>query len=224
MDNLNTSIQVIFAAGVIALSTDAMAQRGSIQYSAQGSIYTCVNSNGSTITSDRPIPECSKRPMRELRADGALKRQIAAPLTRAQREERANKRTRDRAQELTERQERTRDRALLQAFPTMTILNQSRERQIGEIQEQIDATYNRMVTLHKKLQGAQAEARAYPPGLAPAMVKQKVAQIAGAILTEDSLVKSRLADQEQIRQRYASDASRLRVLLEIQAEADRLAS
>ncbi|MFK7962496.1 MAG: hypothetical protein AB8C46_00870 [Burkholderiaceae bacterium] len=211
-----------FVAGLVLTSATALAQ-GTATHSSVGSIYTCKDPNGRTITSDRPIPECAKLPMRELRSDGALRRQIDPPLTRAQRRMLREKRARERAEELVRRQERTRDRALLETFPTMDILDESRERLIAEIQLQIDATYERMVKLHKELQAAQAAGRAYPPGLAPTAVKQKVAQIAGAILTEDSLVKARLEEQEQIRQKYAADADRLRVLLERQAEADRLA-
>lgn len=211
------------AAGFVLTSAIALAQ-GSVSHSRAGSIYTCKDSNGKTLTSDRPIPECAKLPMRELRADGALRRQINPPLTRSQRRLLREKRARERAQALVERQERTRDRALLEAFPTMAVLDQSEERLLSEIQIQIDSTYRRMVELHKELQAAQAASRAYPPGMAPSGVKQKVAQIAGAILTEDSLVKARLQEQEQIRQKYAGDADRLRVLLKRQAEADRLAS
>ncbi len=208
--------------GLLLAGADASA-RGTAQYNATGSIFTCKDANGKTITSDRPINACASLPMRELRNDGALRRQIDPPLTRAQRRMLAEKRARDRAAAMIERQEKTRDRALLQAFPTMDELDKSRTRKIAEIQSQIDETYSRMIDLHKQLQAAQSTSRAYPPGLAPAPVKQKIAQIAGAILTEDSLVKARLQEQEQIRRRFNSDAARLRVLLKRQAEADRLA-
>ncbi|MGH1359434.1 MAG: hypothetical protein ACRBC3_11760 [Burkholderiaceae bacterium] len=216
------SFRTVFAACCLAWAVGALAN-GNVQHGATGSIYTCKDSNGKTITSDRPIQACARLPMRELRRDGALRREIAPPLTRAQRRMLRERRARQRAAELLARQERTRDRALLEAFPTMNALDESRERQIAEIQVQVDQTYARMVELHKELQAAQAASRAYPPGKAPGTVKQKVAQIAGAILTEDSLVKSHIEEQEQIRRRYASDADRLRVLLKLQAEADRRA-
>ena len=215
-------LRVFVVIGLLAAGFDAPA-RDTVQYNVKGSIFTCKDPNGKTITSDRPIDACASLPMRELRQDGALRRDIAPPLTRAQRRMEAEKRARQRADDMIRRQEQTRDRALLQAFPTMNELNESRARQIAEIQVQIDKTYVRMVDLHKELQAAQAASRAYPPGLAPEPVKQKIAKIAGAILTEDSLVKAHLQEQEQIRNRFSADADRLRVLLERQAEADRLA-
>lgn len=192
-------------------------------YDTKGSIYSCKDGAGRTITSDRPIPECAQLPMRELRKDGATRRQIDPPLTRSEREALAQQRSRERADALVRRQEVTRDRALLQAFPNMSALAEHRDRQIADIQAQIDQTYQRMVMLHRELQAAQAAERAYPPGRAPGQIRQRIAQVAGAILSEDALVKSRLQEQETIRVRFAEDGERLKVLLERQAEADRLA-
>ncbi len=192
-------------------------------HSVQGSIFSCKDPSGHTITSDRPIPECAQLPMRELRRDGAVRREISPPLTRSERDALSAQQVRERAEALIRRQEVTRDRALLQAFPTMDALEGNRDRQIADIQVQINQTYERMVNLHKELQASQASARAYPPGRVPGQIRQRIAQVAGAILSEDALVKTRLQEQESIRQRFHEDAQRLRVLLERQAEADRLA-
>ena len=40
--------------------------------------YTCVDSKGHKLSSDRPIPECSDREQRVLNKDGSLKRVIPA--------------------------------------------------------------------------------------------------------------------------------------------------
>lgn len=190
---------------------------------AHAQIYSCKTQGGRTITSDRPIPECAKLPMRELRQDGALKRHIAPPLTRSQREAAQRQKIIDRADSMRRRQEQARDRALITAYPTMDELDNMRNRQIGIVQTQIDQTYERMVLLHKQLRATQAATRAYPPGKAPGQMKQKVAQIASAILSEDALVKAHLNEQEQIRIRFGEDAVRLQTLLDRMAEADRLA-
>lgn len=210
--NLKGLIRLLFV--VVATSVVA---------TAHAQIYTCKTPGGRTLTSDRPIPECARLPMRELRADGAVRRTIAPPLTRAEREAAARQRLLDRAESMRRRQELARDRALVTAYPTMADLEQMRARQIGAVQNQIDDTYERMVQLHKQLRAAQASSRAYPPGGAPGRVKQKIAQIASAILSEDALVKAHLTEQEQIRIRFNEDAARLKILLERMAEADRRA-
>ncbi len=186
-------------------------------------IFTCKTKDGRTLTSDRPIQECAKLPMRELRNDGAVRRNIAPPLTRAQREARQRRLMMERAESMRRNQEIARDRALVTAYPTMESLLQSRQRQLGAVQTQINNTYDRMLMLHRQLRSAQASMRAYPPGEAPRKLKRQVGKIASAILSEDSLVKSRLQEQEQIRERFNQDEARLTILLERMAEADRLA-
>ena len=105
----------------------------------------------------------------------------------------------------------------------MADLENMRERQIGALQMQIDKTYQRMVVLHGKLKATQAASRAYPPGQAPGLLKQKIAQIASAILSEDSLVKAHLTEQQQIRAHFDKDARRLQTLLDRMTAAKRLA-
>jgi hypothetical protein len=190
---------------------------------AHAQIFTCKTADGRTLTSDRPIQECAKLPMRELRYDGAVKRNIAPPLTRSQREERQRRLMMERAESMRRNQEIARDRALVTAYPTMESLLQSRQRQLGAVQTQINHTYDRMLMLHRQLRAAQASMRAYPPGGAPRKLKSQVGKIASAILSEDALVKARLQEQQQIRERFEQDETRLTILLERMAEADRLA-
>ncbi|MEZ5738722.1 MAG: hypothetical protein R3E68_04125 [Burkholderiaceae bacterium] len=66
------------AAFLLLVSGPAFAQ----QYKAQDpkpSIFTCIDDQGRRLTSDRPIDACANRPMRELRLDGAIKRDIPPP-------------------------------------------------------------------------------------------------------------------------------------------------
>lgn len=181
---------------------------------AQAQIYSCVTDDGRTITSDKPVPECAKRKMRELRDDGALRRTILPPLTHAQREAKKRALIAKRLARARQRQEQAQDEALMNAYPSMSALERMRERRLAEVQDQIDSTYQRMVKLHKKLRAAKAEFLAYPEGEAPGQIQQKVDQIAISISSEDTVVKSQLIEQEQIRERFAKDEARLRVLLE----------
>ncbi|MEZ5738721.1 MAG: hypothetical protein R3E68_04120 [Burkholderiaceae bacterium] len=125
---------------------------------------------------------------------------------------------------MRKRQEQARDRALLAAYPSMEDLGAMRDRQMAELQVQIDKNYERMMALHEELQAAQAQANTYPTGRAPEMVKQRIARLASEILAEDALVKSRIREQELIRTRFAEDAERLEYLLIKQAEANRRAT
>ncbi|MEZ5660116.1 MAG: DUF4124 domain-containing protein [Burkholderiaceae bacterium] len=185
------------------------------------SIYTCVDAQGHRHTSDRPIEACAKQAMRELRSDGATKREIPAPLTRAQREAKAAQAAADRVREMRERQQRARDQALLRAYPTLADLHTMRDRRIAELQERIEENYARMVELHETLQATQREIASHPAGKAPEELKIRVARLASEILAEDALVKSRQREQGVVRERFGEDAARLQKLLKMQAEADR---
>jgi hypothetical protein len=50
---------------------------GWAQKDTRSSIYTCTDSNGKKLTSDRPIAECSTREQRVLNADGSVRNVIA---------------------------------------------------------------------------------------------------------------------------------------------------
>lgn len=189
--------------------------------SAGLSIYTCVDAAGRRHTSDRPIPECADRPMRELRSDGAIKREIEAPLTRAQREERERAQAAARVQEMRKRQQLARDRALLRTYPTLDDLYAMRDRQMAELQALVEKNYARMIELHKALTQAQARAASYTDKAAPESLKQQMARLASEILAEDALAKSRQKEQALIHEKFEGDAERLRELLEKQAELER---
>ena len=221
---VNASIRAVLSACLLGAAATSHAQTASAPDATVKSIYSCTDARGRTLTSDRPIPECATLPMRELRTDGALRRQIDPPLNRAQREARARAEIEARARAMIERQEAARDRALLMAYPTMVALEDTRDRQIAEVQAQIDLAYERMVKLHEQLQAVQARVRTFASGQAPESLQLQVTRLAGNILSEDALVKARLNEQEQIRQRFGDDAARLKVLLERQEVADRMAN
>ena len=44
-------------------------------------IYMCKDATGKTITSDRPIPECADRAVKELDKNGVIRREVSAPPT-----------------------------------------------------------------------------------------------------------------------------------------------
>ena len=87
------------------------------QKDGRSSIYTCTDSNGKKLTSDRPIAECSTREQRVLNADGSVRNVLGPTLTA---DERADKEARDRdaAAAFAAQQDAVRrDRNLLARFP-----------------------------------------------------------------------------------------------------------
>lgn len=176
-------------------------------------LYSCVDEQGRTHTSDRPVAECERRAMRELRSDGLLKREIPAPLTPEQIRAREAQAERDRMIEREKRLAEARDRALLVAYPTLDALESVRRRQLAEIDLEIAQAQRRMVEMHAGLKLAQqqlAEAGRKPEA---GSLRLKVAEIANAILVEDAFAKERVHEQARVNARFDADARRLKELL-----------
>ncbi|WP_293778861.1 DUF4124 domain-containing protein [uncultured Oxalicibacterium sp.] len=96
---------------------------------AQAGIYICKDGGGRTLTSDRPIPECADRVMREYSDKGVLKREIAAPLTPEQKQQLEAQRRQRQAEEEALAERRRSDRALLARFHNEQEIEAARQRE-----------------------------------------------------------------------------------------------
>jgi len=100
---------------------------------AHAAIYMCKDASGRTITSDRPIPECADRSMRELNNTGVLKREITPPPTAEQKrlaEEQAKERL---AKELAMIEQRRSDQALLARYRSEADIESARQREASTL-------------------------------------------------------------------------------------------
>jgi PBP1b-binding outer membrane lipoprotein LpoB len=177
-------------------------------------IYTCKDATGRVITSDRPMIECANSAIRVLRPDGATKRLIPAPLNEEQKlqKEIADAKAREETARL--RDQKQRDGALTAAFPTMKALEDSRKRQIAEINAEIDTSKKRIESKYPDLKKATAEMEFYRKQAAPYDVKSRIQLAANAILVEDQLIQAKRGEIQALNEKYDSDAKRLRELID----------
>jgi len=176
------------------------------------SIYTCKDRSGHTISSDRPIPECADRPMRETTPGGVLKREIAPPLTPDQQ---AQKDADDRVRRLADeaaREKRRRDMALLAAYSNEDQIDQARKRSLVDVEEAMRTSRARLDSLQKEKQTLAIENRQYGAKLPP-LVQRRVDDNQAAIDDENAAMKLRAADVERINQRYDDELKRFRELM-----------
>ncbi|HVL55548.1 MAG TPA: hypothetical protein VM491_03530 [Burkholderiaceae bacterium] len=208
---------VAIAAAVVALLLTP--SLGRTQESAPaGSIFVCKDARGRTLTADRPIPECAAQPMRELRSDGALRREIAPPPTAEQRE----RQLQDRAQQQRElderRQAQARDRALLHEYRDVAALEGTRRRLLAELDADIAAALDRSRELAQQISQARAQVDAHERGNprqpVPPQLLQQLSGAAAALAGEQALIDKRRGDQQQVNQRFDADLRRLRELTE----------
>lgn len=185
--------------------------------SSPPAIYSCIDDEGRTITSDRPIPACARRPMRELNPDGSLRRIIQPPLSKEQERERAA-RDKQRQDEIWARKvQQARDRNLLLTFEDERSLESMRRRGLADIDHEIRLATQRILSLDKELKLAQEAAEGWkasnPRKQLPFTFQQRITDAANAILAEDALIADRNAERERVNSRFDADARRLRELL-----------
>jgi hypothetical protein len=173
-------------------------------------IFSCKDEAGRVITSDRPIPECSKRDIRVLRQDGLTKGVIAAPLTEEQRKQRDVELEIKRQKDNQERERLSRDRALVAAYPDLASLEVQRKRQIQDVQVEIEAAKKRILIKEPDLKEAKAELEFYRGKKVPGVVANKISVAANAILVEDELIRAKQQEILTVNSKFDADAKRLR--------------
>jgi hypothetical protein len=175
------------------------------------SIYTCRDHSGKTVTSDRPIPDCAGV-MRELSPSGAVKREIAPPLTpEQQRQKDADDRARRAADEAA-REQRRRDTALLMAYQNEDQIEAARKRALADANDSIKTSQERLADLEREKKALVQEGEAYKGKPVPPLYQRKVDDNQALIDDEERAVKQRQGDMERVNQRYDDDRKRFREL------------
>ena len=202
-------------AAALALSLGLAVAQPSTATSA--TIYTCSDAEGRVISSDRPIPACERRSMRELNADGSLRRLIAPPMTKEQEREHALQEKQREEEVLARRIQQSRDRNLLLTFEDERALESMRQRGLADIDRDILLATRRILSLDKELKTAQAAAASWkaenPRKQLPLPAQHQIMDAANSILIEDSVVSERQAERDRINSRFDADGARLRQLL-----------
>ncbi len=180
-------------------------------------IYSCTDADGRVISSDRPIPTCSRQPMRELNPDGSLRRIIPPPPTREQQRQQAVLEKERQEEALARKVQQSRDRNLLLTFEDERSLESMRRRGLADIDHEIRLATQRILSIDRELKIAQDSASAWqsanPQKKLPFHYQQRITDSANAILVEDALITERQVERDRINTRFDADAKRLRELL-----------
>ncbi len=202
----------LFASLALAVFAAGPAAASASEPGAGKSLFTCRDRAGRVFTSDRPIPECADRSMRELGTSGIVKREIAAPLTaEQQRQQEADERARRMAEEAV-REKRRRDSALLAAYTSEDQIEQARKRNLADIEESIKRSQLRLSELDREKDALAQEAEFYRKKPMPPLVRRKVDDNVAAINDEETALRQRQGDVERINQRYDDERRRYREL------------
>lgn len=181
---------------------------------AQVGIYTCVDSKGRKITSDRPILECIDRSQQEITPAGTVKRVLGPSLTaqeKAALEEKEKIAAEERAR-LAE--EKRRDRALLLRYPSRAVHDKERGLALAQVDEVIKAASKRTVELAEQRKAINAEMEFYAkdPSKAPTALKRRIDENEASVAVQKRFIADQDMEKQRINTRFDEELVKLRGL------------
>ncbi len=175
-------------------------------------IYTCVDSQGRRLTSDRPIAECTNREQRVLNRDGSV-RQVVPPVMTA--EERAERDAAERRADLTRAAQADavrRDRNLVARFHNQAAHNKAREAALDTVRLAMRATEQRVKELATERKPLLDESEFYKGKPLPARLKQQLDANDAAVAAQRQANTAQAPELERINRLYDIELERLRRL------------
>lgn len=180
--------------------------------SAAASIYSCTDTAGRRLTSDRPILECAGREQRVLNADGSVKAVLAPTLTSDERAD-LEARDRDAATARAARQDAVRrDRNLLARFPDEAAHHKAREAALDDVRKSVLISKGRVALLAAERKSLMDEAEFYTGKAMPGKLKALLDANDASAEAQRSLIQNQQAEVVRVDTLYDAELARLRKL------------
>ena len=173
-----------------------------------GRIYTCKDTSGKTITSDRPLPECQGREGRVLSKTGTTVQTIEAPLTDEQKAAREAEEEKKKETAVVRAEQLRRDKALLGTYQNLDDLESKRQRALLQVEREMRESEKRMSLLEKTEQENKQEQEFYKRKQMPGELKRRVDENEGALRAEKLLLASKKDEIVQVNQKFDDDKRR----------------
>jgi chromosome segregation ATPase len=136
--------------------------------SAHAQIYQCRDASGRTITSDRVVPECADRSVREYSRSGVLKREIPAPLSAGEKRKLEQQEAQRKAEADERERQRRADFAMLERYRSVDEIEMARQRALRFVHDQIERERAALTEAEKQWTQAQAKLASFNgKGIAP---------------------------------------------------------
>jgi hypothetical protein len=178
------------------------------------SIYVCTDAGGKRITADRPPPECAGRQIRELRADGSVKRVLEPPPAPEDRAARAAEEARKQEAAEKQREQTRRDLALLETYASSKEIEAARVRALAGRQTLVERSQTRKKQLVEQRKKIDVEAEFYANRALPDKLKRAYADNDTLQKAEDRIIADTQAEIGRINASFDADAKRFHELEE----------
>jgi hypothetical protein len=181
----------------------------SLPAAAAGSNILCCNDErGKQVCGDLLPAACIGRAYREIGANGAVVRQVDAPLTAEQRALRAAEERRKKEAEEAAREQARLDQALLQTYGSEADIDMMRQRAEADTQTGIKAAEAKIVEAQKRRKRFENEAEFYKKKALPAEVEKGLKDADFEIKAQQTLIEAKKKDLEAIKAKYDEDKRR----------------
>ena len=198
--------------GLLALmqSTPAWTQDGR----GTGGIYSCVDSKGRRLTSDRPIVDCLDREQRELGQSGTVKRVLPPSYTAEEKAKLEAQRKIEDAEKARIAEEKRRNKALLIRYPNQAVHDKERVEALKQVDEVIDAVKKRVTELGKQRKEIDQELEFYQndPKKAPAWLQRKLEDNTQQVQVQNRFLSEQAQEKQRINARFDEELTKLKVL------------
>lgn len=180
---------------------------------AQG-IYTCVDSKGRRITSDRPIVECLDREQHKLGNTGIVRQVVPPSYTADERARLDNKQRAENEIKARAAEEKRRERALLIRYPNQPVHDKERAEALSQIDDVIVAVNKREVALMQQRKEVDAELEFYQadPSKAPFWLRRKLEDSEKQMVVQKRFLEEQAQEKLRINQRFDEELTKLRQL------------
>jgi len=177
-------------------------------------IFTCVDSKGRKLTSDRPIPDCVDREQRLLNPSGTVKATVGPTLTANERvevEARQKKEAEEKARQL---EEKRRERALLTRYPSKAIHDAERAEALAQINVVRQAAHNRLIELQREKNKLMEEMEFYKkdPSKTPPSLARQADENAHSMSVQSRFIGDQDDELRRVNARFEDELTRLKVL------------
>lgn len=179
---------------------------------ASATIYSCIDSSGHRLSSDRPIPECMSQDQKILGRDGST-RKIVPPYVSREEQERMDAQRRALEKKMAAQKEQERqDRALLARYPNGAAHDAARQATLQPLKEQILGTRERLVQLESERNALAKERAGFGFKTVPDDLKYRSNINEGSIEAVSTILRRQELELERMNQQLDAERGRLQQL------------
>lgn len=177
-------------------------------------IYTCVDAQGRTITSDRPIAACIDREQRELNKAGIVKRVVPPSYTAEEQAVINAKRKLVENEQARIAEEKRRNRALLLRYPNQGVHDKERTEALALIEDVVLAVHKRSRTLAEQRKEIDAELEFYQNDVkkAPTALKRRIEDNEDQMKAQQRFLLDQAQEKQRVTARFDEELAKLRQL------------